>query len=141
MLIALFLPVCPPRADMSAGDKTFLIAAIMATRHPRITVFGGAFASLVVMSILSAALGKVILGLIPKVRGSSPPRDFPLLIPPPFIPFVLIIGLDAMGRLPALPRLRGKDAAGRARDGGWKLAYPRRDARGRRGARGGFLDA
>ncbi|KAK1926998.1 hypothetical protein DB88DRAFT_459113 [Papiliotrema laurentii] len=49
------------------GDKTFLIAAIMATRHPRITVFGGAFASLVVMSILSAALGKVILGLIPKV--------------------------------------------------------------------------
>ncbi|ORY35382.1 hypothetical protein BCR39DRAFT_509174 [Naematelia encephala] len=49
------------------GDKTFLIAAIMATRHPRITVFGGAFASLVVMSILSAALGKVILGVIPKV--------------------------------------------------------------------------
>lgn len=39
----------------------------MATRHPRITVFGGAFASLVVMSILSAAMGKVILGLIPKV--------------------------------------------------------------------------
>ncbi|WWC63129.1 uncharacterized protein I303_105729 [Kwoniella dejecticola CBS 10117] len=49
------------------GDKTFLIAAIMATRHPRMTVFGGAFASLVVMSILSAALGRVILGLIPKV--------------------------------------------------------------------------
>ncbi|OCF57347.1 vacuolar protein [Kwoniella mangroviensis CBS 10435] len=49
------------------GDKTFLIAAIMATRHPRVTVFGGAFASLVVMSILSAALGRVILGLIPKV--------------------------------------------------------------------------
>ncbi|KAK4685304.1 Ca2+/H+ antiporter, TMEM165/GDT1 family, partial [Tremellales sp. Uapishka_1] len=49
------------------GDKTFLIAAIMATRHPRITVFGGAFASLVIMSILSAALGRVILGLIPKV--------------------------------------------------------------------------
>ncbi|RXK37745.1 vacuolar protein [Tremella mesenterica] len=39
----------------------------MATRHPRITVFGGAFASLVVMSILSAALGRVILGFIPKV--------------------------------------------------------------------------
>lgn len=49
------------------GDKTFLIAAIMATRHPRITVFGGAFASLVLMSVLSAALGRVILGLIPKV--------------------------------------------------------------------------
>ncbi|KAJ9111838.1 hypothetical protein QFC20_002425 [Naganishia adeliensis] len=37
----------------------------MATRHPRMTVFGGAFASLMVMSILSAAMGKVILGLIP----------------------------------------------------------------------------
>jgi len=49
------------------GDKTFLIAAIMAVRHPRITVFGGAFSSLIVMSILSAGLGKVILGLIPKV--------------------------------------------------------------------------
>jgi putative Ca2+/H+ antiporter (TMEM165/GDT1 family) len=49
------------------GDKTFLIAAIMATRHPRITVFLGAFASLVIMSILSAAMGRVILGLIPKV--------------------------------------------------------------------------
>ncbi|OXB36615.1 hypothetical protein LQV05_005383 [Cryptococcus neoformans] len=49
------------------GDKTFLIAAIMATRHPRMTVFAGAFASLVVMSILSAALGRVILGLIPKL--------------------------------------------------------------------------
>jgi putative Ca2+/H+ antiporter (TMEM165/GDT1 family) len=30
-------------------------------------VFAGAFASLVVMSVLSAALGKVILGFIPKV--------------------------------------------------------------------------
>nr|ODO01165.1 vacuolar protein [Cryptococcus depauperatus CBS 7855] len=48
------------------GDKTFLIAAIMATRHPRMTVFSGAFMSLVIMSILSAALGRVILGLIPK---------------------------------------------------------------------------
>lgn len=50
------------------GDKTFLIAAIMATRHSRMTVFAGALASLVVMSILSAAMGRVILGLIPKVR-------------------------------------------------------------------------
>jgi hypothetical protein len=52
---------------LQIGDKTFLIAAIMASRHPRITVFAGAFASLVVMSILSAALGRVILGLVPKV--------------------------------------------------------------------------
>jgi putative Ca2+/H+ antiporter (TMEM165/GDT1 family) len=54
------------------GDKTFLIAAIMATRHPRITVFLGAFGSLVIMSILSAAMGKIILGLIPKVRPDDP---------------------------------------------------------------------
>jgi len=60
------------------GDKTFLIAAIMATRHPRMTVFGGAFASLLVMSVLSAAMGKVILGLIPAVsmnRELSVDRD------------------------------------------------------------------
>lgn len=52
------------------GDKTFLIAAIMATRHPRLTVFSGAFASLLVMSVLSAAMGKVILGLIPAVSSN-----------------------------------------------------------------------
>ncbi|EKD02828.1 hypothetical protein A1Q2_02903 [Trichosporon asahii var. asahii CBS 8904] len=39
----------------------------MASRHSRTVVFAGAFASLVVMSVLSAALGKVILGFIPKV--------------------------------------------------------------------------
>jgi Ca2+/H+ antiporter, TMEM165/GDT1 family len=48
------------------GDKTFLIAAIMAMRHPRVVVFAGAFASLVVMSILSAAMGHVLPTLIPK---------------------------------------------------------------------------
>jgi len=48
------------------GDKTFLIAAILAMRHPRAVVFAGAFGSLVVMSILSAALGHVLPTLIPK---------------------------------------------------------------------------
>lgn len=48
------------------GDKTFLIAAIMAMKHPRIVVFGAAFSSLVVMSVLSAALGQVVPTLIPK---------------------------------------------------------------------------
>jgi Ca2+/H+ antiporter, TMEM165/GDT1 family len=48
------------------GDKTFLIAAIMAMRHPRIVVFAGAFGSLVVMSILSAAMGHILPTLIPK---------------------------------------------------------------------------
>jgi len=47
------------------GDKTFLIAAILAMRHPRLTVFMGAFGSLVVMSILSAAMGHLLPTLIP----------------------------------------------------------------------------
>ncbi|KAK9318632.1 hypothetical protein V1524DRAFT_420308 [Lipomyces starkeyi] len=48
------------------GDKTFLIAAIMAMKHPRTTVFTGAFASLVVMTVLSALLGHAVPQLIPK---------------------------------------------------------------------------
>jgi len=48
------------------GDKTFLIAAIMAMRHPRIVVFAGALGSLVVMSILSAAMGHILPTLVPK---------------------------------------------------------------------------
>jgi putative Ca2+/H+ antiporter (TMEM165/GDT1 family) len=46
------------------GDKTFLIAAILSMRHPRLVVFAGAFASLVVMSILSAAMGQVLPTLV-----------------------------------------------------------------------------
>jgi putative Ca2+/H+ antiporter (TMEM165/GDT1 family) len=48
------------------GDKTFLIAAILAMRHPRIIVFAGALGSLIVMSILSAAMGHLLPTLIPK---------------------------------------------------------------------------
>lgn len=48
------------------GDKTFLIAAILAMRHPRAVVFAGAFGSLVVMSILSAQLGHLLPTLIPR---------------------------------------------------------------------------
>ncbi|KAF8067018.1 hypothetical protein FPV67DRAFT_1417420 [Lyophyllum atratum] len=48
------------------GDKTFLIAAILAMRHPRIAVFAGALGSLIVMSILSAAMGHLLPTLIPK---------------------------------------------------------------------------
>ncbi|KAF5371376.1 hypothetical protein D9615_009660 [Tricholomella constricta] len=48
------------------GDKTFLIAAILAMRHPRLVVFLGALASLIVMSILSAAMGHLLPTLIPK---------------------------------------------------------------------------
>ena len=48
------------------GDKTFHIAAILAMRHPRMLVFAGAFGSLVVMSILSAAMGHLLPTLIPR---------------------------------------------------------------------------
>ncbi|KAI9440080.1 UPF0016-domain-containing protein [Lactarius indigo] len=48
------------------GDKTFLIAAILAMRHPRLLVFAGALGSLVVMSILSAAMGHILPALVPK---------------------------------------------------------------------------
>ncbi|EGN97170.1 hypothetical protein SERLA73DRAFT_56748 [Serpula lacrymans var. lacrymans S7.3] len=48
------------------GDKTFLIAAILAMRHPRLLVFAGAFGSLLLMSMLSAAMGHLLPTLIPK---------------------------------------------------------------------------
>lgn len=35
------------------GDKTFFIAAIMAMRHPRLTVFLGAASALAFMTVLS----------------------------------------------------------------------------------------
>ena len=35
------------------GDKTFFIAAIMAMRHPRLTVFSGAMTALAFMTVLS----------------------------------------------------------------------------------------
>lgn len=48
------------------GDKTFLIAALMAMKHPRITVFSAALSSLAVMSVLSAFLGHALPTLLPK---------------------------------------------------------------------------
>ncbi|EST09383.1 hypothetical protein PSEUBRA_000978 [Kalmanozyma brasiliensis GHG001] len=48
------------------GDKTFLIAAILSMRQSKLIVFSGAFASLAVMSILSAFLGVMFPTLLPK---------------------------------------------------------------------------
>jgi Ca2+/H+ antiporter, TMEM165/GDT1 family len=48
------------------GDKTFLIAALMAMKHPRLLVFSAAFAALIAMTILSAVLGHAVPTLIPK---------------------------------------------------------------------------
>ncbi|KAG9291823.1 hypothetical protein G9A89_012108 [Geosiphon pyriformis] len=49
------------------GDKTFLIAAIMAMQHSRLLVFSAAFCALIIMSVLSATLGHVVPNLIPKI--------------------------------------------------------------------------
>jgi len=46
------------------GDETFIIAALMAMQHPRMTVFAGAFGALVIMTILSTGLGIVLPSLI-----------------------------------------------------------------------------
>jgi putative Ca2+/H+ antiporter (TMEM165/GDT1 family) len=46
------------------GDETFIIAAVMAMRHPKMTVLGGALAALYIMTVLSAGLGVVLPNLI-----------------------------------------------------------------------------
>lgn len=48
------------------GDKTFLVAALMAMKHDRIVVFSAAFGALLVMTVLSAVLGHAVPALIPK---------------------------------------------------------------------------
>lgn len=48
------------------GDKTFLIAALMAMRHPRLLVFSAAFGALIAMTVLSAVLGHAVPTLLPK---------------------------------------------------------------------------
>jgi putative Ca2+/H+ antiporter (TMEM165/GDT1 family) len=48
------------------GDKTFLVAALMAMRHDRWVVFSAAFSALITMTVLSAFLGHAVPSLIPK---------------------------------------------------------------------------
>lgn len=48
------------------GDKTFLVAALMAMKHDRVVVFTAAFGALITMTILSAVLGHAVPTLIPK---------------------------------------------------------------------------
>lgn len=48
------------------GDKTFLIAAVMAMQHPRLLIFSAAIAALLVMTVLSALMGQVLPQLISK---------------------------------------------------------------------------
>lgn len=47
------------------GDKTFFIALILATRHPRRWVFAGATVALAAMTIISVLLGGVV-ALLPR---------------------------------------------------------------------------
>ncbi|XP_022858951.1 GDT1-like protein 3 [Olea europaea var. sylvestris] len=46
------------------GDETFIIAALMAMRHPKSIVLSGALSALFVMTILSTALGRIVPNLI-----------------------------------------------------------------------------
>ncbi|KAK3393133.1 hypothetical protein B0H63DRAFT_11248 [Podospora didyma] len=48
------------------GDKTFLVAALMAMKHDRMVVFSAAFSALITMTLLSAVLGHAVPTLIPK---------------------------------------------------------------------------
>lgn len=48
------------------GDKTFLIAALMAMKYDRLLVFSAAFGALAPMTILSAIFGHAVPALIPK---------------------------------------------------------------------------
>lgn len=46
------------------GDKTFLIAALMSMKHPRLLVFSAAFSSLAIMTVLSGIVGHALPTLI-----------------------------------------------------------------------------
>lgn len=48
------------------GDKTFLIAALMAMRHPRLLVFSASASSLFIMTILSGLLGRTFNSFVPE---------------------------------------------------------------------------
>lgn len=53
------------------GDETFIIAAVMSMRHPKLTVLGGALAALYFMTVLSAVLGVVLPNLISQATVHS----------------------------------------------------------------------
>uniref|UniRef100_A0A7S3UU97 GDT1 family protein n=1 Tax=Heterosigma akashiwo TaxID=2829 RepID=A0A7S3UU97_HETAK len=48
------------------GDKTFFIAAILAMRHSRFLIFGGAIGALALMTVLSTLMGFALPSLIPR---------------------------------------------------------------------------
>ncbi|KAH6834403.1 hypothetical protein C2S53_012150 [Perilla frutescens var. hirtella] len=53
------------------GDETFIIAALMAMRHPKAIVLSGALSALFVMTILSTGLGQIVPNLISRKHTNS----------------------------------------------------------------------
>ncbi|KAJ4827775.1 hypothetical protein Tsubulata_011649 [Turnera subulata] len=53
------------------GDETFIIAALMAMRHPKSIVLSGALAALFVMTVLSTGLGRIVPNLISRKHTNS----------------------------------------------------------------------
>ncbi|KMZ66409.1 GDT1-like protein 4 [Zostera marina] len=53
------------------GDETFIIAALMAMRHPKAIVLSGALTALIIMTVLSTGLGRVVPNLISRKHTNS----------------------------------------------------------------------
>ncbi|GAB2287152.1 hypothetical protein Dimus_021538 [Dionaea muscipula] len=53
------------------GDETFIIAALMAMRHPKSIVLSGALSALVVMTVLSTGLGRIVPNLISRKHTNN----------------------------------------------------------------------
>lgn len=53
-------------AATEIGDKTFIVAALMAMRHSRLQVFSAAFSALFIMTILSGLAGHAVGSIISK---------------------------------------------------------------------------
>ncbi|XP_028790360.1 GDT1-like protein 4 [Neltuma alba] len=53
------------------GDETFIIAALMAMRHPKSTVLSGALSALIIMTVLSTGLGRIVPNLISRKHTNS----------------------------------------------------------------------
>ncbi|KAL6516903.1 hypothetical protein OROHE_018191 [Orobanche hederae] len=58
------------------GDETFIIAALMAMRHPKSIVLSGALSALFVMTILSTGLGRIVPNLISRKHTNSAATGF-----------------------------------------------------------------
>ncbi|XP_019051871.1 PREDICTED: GDT1-like protein 4 [Nelumbo nucifera] len=53
------------------GDETFIIAALMAMRHPKSIVLSGALTALIVMTVLSTGLGRIVPNLISRKHTNN----------------------------------------------------------------------